>query len=811
MGSDSADSGTAGGTADGTADDGMDYPPPPEDTQDEPEVTECADHPLAGPGDGSCEVTDGSSSAILLRGTVLTPRGILRGGQVLVDETGAIACVDCDCTGEAAAADARVVTCDQAVISPGLINPHDHITFVNNAPIGDGPDRYEHRHDWRTGAGGHVEINVDSGANEAEVRAGELRFLMSGATSIAGAGSASGLLRNLDSNGALEGLVARVADSDTFPLDDADGTTAVSGCNYGDSPTTGNNIEGLDSYLPHIAEGIGASAQNEFICSAGEFDLIQPQTAVIHGIGLTPTEVDQMREADSLLVWSPRSNIVLYGNTAPVTVYDHLSVPIALGTDWVPSGSMNMFRELACADSLNSEFFGGHFNDFELWKMVTTHAAFATGVEDGIGLLKPGYLADIAVFRTGADKQDHRAIIAGVEADTVLVMRAGEPLFGDAALVEALRPGCEALDVCGTDKLACVEADTGETLASTRAAIESSYPLFFCGVPDNEPTCAPSRPGEYAGIVDGDADGDGIDDESDNCPAVFNPVRPLDMGQSDVDQDGYGDACDTCPLTPNNDCAPYPVADLDGDGVPNGLDNCPDHDNADQADGDNDGHGDVCDTCPAANPGPQACVTTIQAVRDPSHPEHPDVGASVQLEGVIVTGHRDDNTGFYVQDPAGGEFSALFVFVGNNADEAALGDIVRVSGTYEEFFDTTELTSSTFSITEVGGGLPLVPMVVMPSEIADGGASGEAFESVLMQVDNVTIAAMNPDGDGDFDEFEIDDGLRIDDLNFADLDNLCPDGTTFDAIIGMGGFSFTHYKLLPRLPEDFVNPSCTPY
>jgi hypothetical protein len=41
-----------------------------------------------------------------------------------------------------------------------------------------------------------------------------------------------------------------------------------------------------------------------------------------------------------------------------------------------------------------------------------------------------------------------------------------------------------------------------------------------------------------------DADGDGIPDTQDNCPAVANP------DQADADGDGVGDACDQCPDTP---------------------------------------------------------------------------------------------------------------------------------------------------------------------------------------------------------------------------------------------------------------------
>ena len=47
----------------------------------------------------------------------------------------------------------------------------------------------------------------------------------------------------------------------------------------------------------------------------------------------------------------------------------------------------------------------------------------------------------------------------------------------------------------------------------------------------------PSRP------VLVDANGDGIPDATDNCPHVFNPIRPMDGGlQADGDQDGAGDA-----------------------------------------------------------------------------------------------------------------------------------------------------------------------------------------------------------------------------------------------------------------------------
>jgi hypothetical protein len=57
----------------------------------------------------------------------------------------------------------------------------------------------------------------------------------------------------------------------------------------------------------------------------------------------------------------------------------------------------------------------------------------------------------------------------------------------------------------------------------------------------------------YTGVPSAtDSDGDGIPDSADNCPSVFNPIRPVDNGmQGDADNDGVGDACDPCPLDAN--------------------------------------------------------------------------------------------------------------------------------------------------------------------------------------------------------------------------------------------------------------------
>ncbi len=730
----------------------------------------CPAVPLPTVGASGCAITEGSNDLVVLRGLVLAPGEVLEQGEVVFNGSVANApllCVDCDCSSVAGRANATVVWCPEAVISPGLINHHDHITFDRLFPRGHGDERYDHRHDWREGIRSHTELRTPGDSSNNAVWWGELRHLMGGTTSMVGSGGADNLVRNLDRD--QEGLGQGVVNNSTFPLGDSGGTLRASGCSYPEIVFRSTILDD-DSFLPHISEGIDREARNEFLCTSsdegGGEDLIEPITGVIHAIGLNAADLTLMSTEQAKIVWSPRSNIDLYGNTAQVSMFHAIGGIIALGTDWTPSGSINLLRELRCADSFNRDHLDGYFSDEQLVRMATDWAAEVTGTAEVLGALRAGYMSDIAMFRHNPGLANpYRAIIEADPEDVMLVLRGGLPVYGDRPVVDALLPsltGCEVITVCDVPKRLCLQREIGATLETLedRFTTGELYPLTFCdGPPDLEPSCEPFRPGEYDGVTANDRDGDGVRNAVDNCPDVFNPVRPVDGSeQADFDGDDLGDVCDPCPLAPDTtDCPVANPDDRDGDGRPNLSDNCPNVSNADQADFDGDDIGDVCDACPEVFAPSGACPFTVAQVRDPEVVGGPELGERVLFEELVVTviqTTRANNFGFYAQDPGAPDYGGIFVYTRNATPRAADGTLIVpgmrvVEGEVIEFSGITEVDDPA-TVEIVSTGTVPAPRVVSPD------AMDESLEGLFVEVRDVFVRGYlqaPPTGAGNEDEF----------------------------------------------------------
>jgi len=413
----------------------------------------------------------------LLIGMIVTPDEAFD-GEVLVDGS-TIACVDRGTACEAlpiAVDAARIET--GGIIAPGLIDTHNHILFdIFNNDDWYPAQVYQDHDQWPSEARYAAMLDTKQclvndaqgkpawcaqtpyGTSAGSLRCeadkwGELKGLIAGTTSIVGLAG---------TGGACFGSIARSIDTSEAGL----GTDHIqtSALYPPSSPSTAcqNFASGKTAaYLIHAGEGTDAKALGEF-AKLGTMTtpancLYAPQVAITHGTAFTTTEFSQMAAANMKLIWSPHSNVSLYGATADIPTALAAGVRVALAPDWSMGGSENLLEEMRFASTWDATHWNSVLSAQDLVTMTTSHAATALALDTQLGKLAPGYLADIAVF-AGDTANPFDAIVAARPENVHLVLIGGQPMYGDLALQPS--SPCETIDICGTTKFVC--AATGSS------------------------------------------------------------------------------------------------------------------------------------------------------------------------------------------------------------------------------------------------------------------------------------------------------------------------------------------------------------
>src|SRR5262249_45723345 len=128
-------------------------------------------------------------------------------------------------------------------------------------------------------------------------------------------------------------------------------------------------------YLLHLAESVDEAARKHFLSLQIEGDewAITKSLSGIHSTALTTEDYAIMATRGASMVWSPFSNLLLYGGTAKVSEARAAGVAIGLGADWSPSNSKNLFGELKVAQLVTRD--DPNFDDKTLLAMATIDTA----------------------------------------------------------------------------------------------------------------------------------------------------------------------------------------------------------------------------------------------------------------------------------------------------------------------------------------------------------------------------------------------------------------------------------------------------
>ena len=326
---------------------------------------------------------------------------------------------------------AAVLDCrGKAVLSPGFVNPHEHSAYSFQYPPEGLAPRYAHRDQWRSDTGSTVGDGLSvrdpyyrpsEGIQKAALVAMELRHLLGGATTIAGAGGVSKLARNV--RGEDLGREDFRAEIEVFPFSPRAMADLEQECAGGKEHKFDIEWEGEGAFVAHVGEGRpgNCAAKREvelFLQLVGQ--RANRRYAIVHGVAAGERDFEIMRRRDVTLVWSPRSNLALYGATIDLRAAIRSSVRLALGTDWSPTGSFNMREEADCARRV-AEASGIDIPKDRMWRMVTANAAYALGLEDKIGALRPGLRADLLLLKRDGRGSRHGAVLTASHEEILAI------------------------------------------------------------------------------------------------------------------------------------------------------------------------------------------------------------------------------------------------------------------------------------------------------------------------------------------------------------------------------------------------------
>jgi 5-methylthioadenosine/S-adenosylhomocysteine deaminase len=380
---------------------------------------------------------------LVLTGTVVTyddEQPVVTGGAVYIGDGGVIDAVQPSRRAAPAGfARARRVATD-GVITPGLIDLHNHLAY-NFLPLWSAPrdEPYTSRHQWPGAATYGRDISNPAQAMGIAAAAAALRY----AEVKAAAGGATAIQGSPPLTRAFPGWMVRNIEKETVPARAGEQLIyqAVIKADVPQLKTYAPRLEAGRSFVYHLAEGTAPTLRDEF-ADLRRAGCLHPNLIGIHSTALSPAEYDDWADHGAgTVVWSPFSNIWLYGDTTDVLAARRHGHLVCLGSDWAPSGTKNMLGELKVASLWNDEALGGALDARELGALATANAgdALARCWAIDVGRLRPGAVADVLVTTNRLATRDdpHDNLLRTDERGVRLVIVGGRPVLGTPSLLRA--------------------------------------------------------------------------------------------------------------------------------------------------------------------------------------------------------------------------------------------------------------------------------------------------------------------------------------------------------------------------------------
>jgi 5-methylthioadenosine/S-adenosylhomocysteine deaminase len=495
-------------------------------------------------------------SRYALEGRVVTMNAtfeVLQRGRVYVDSSRIVAVSPADAPPPPEMEDATVLRTGGSVY-PGLIELHNHLSY-NALPLWQLTERFGNRGVW----GGRADyrqlvsrpaavLGGTDGLVQSVVRYVEAKCLVSGVTTTQGISLAS----NAGIRRFYRGLVRNVEQTSEPDLPEA--STRIADVTAGDVASFLEKLKRESSLLLlHLSEGVDDTANRHFQAlhvSPDEWAITRALGG-IHCCGLRDDDYATLASHEGSMVWSPFSNLLLYGGTADIARARREGVLMALGPDWSPTGSKNLLAEIKVA-RIASEEAGGVFSDREIVAMATINPARMLKWDAAVGSIETGKRADLLVV-DGQTGDAYDRLIAARETSVTLVVIDGVPRYGSPRLMSKFTDEVEPLRVGRSARALFLRQATADPVVGAISLSEATERLTD-GL-RRLPELAVSRVdvlGARAAVSPRASDGERWYLDLDHAPSDGSRVRlepPFGIGESPADASARARAPDI-PLIP---------------------------------------------------------------------------------------------------------------------------------------------------------------------------------------------------------------------------------------------------------------------
>jgi 5-methylthioadenosine/S-adenosylhomocysteine deaminase len=222
--------------------------------------------------------------------------------------------------------------------------------------------------------------------------------------------------------------------------------------------------------------------------------LLGPRLTIAHGVWITGSEIARLGENGANLVCNPTSNLKLLNGFAPLLDYASANVNIGLGCDNCSGNdAQNLFESMKNFALMWGMYAGAGTTSAarEAFRAATVGSATAIGLGNEIGLLRPGYRADIVMIDLGQPNYRPlnsavRQLVYGETGRAIeKVMIEGKIVVDSGKIISPLFQDLKVRAERAKDQLAehvdALRARNGAILGDILAAYEKAnrYPLEF--------------------------------------------------------------------------------------------------------------------------------------------------------------------------------------------------------------------------------------------------------------------------------------------------------------------------------------------